>query len=302
MDKEGGTPERITYLIASHNQARYVGECLASLRTQTDSRWLAVVVDDASTDGSREVIAPFLGERVRLLVSVRNAGYIATLRRLIAEATTDIVAILDADDTVTTDATETLLRAYEADAQTAFVHSRFAVYDDALATRRAIHGRAVPPNTSVLRDGEVGHIRSFRRSAYARTAGLDDAMLFAEDRDLVYKLEEVARPVFVDAVLYNYREVAGSQSRDPAKREIGARNTWMARRAALARRGIAGRQRVCYEAFFAADYVAYSERPPAPVRVLARWVAQAARLLCRAHDPRLRRARSGIKNPGFSRE
>lgn len=277
-----GAGERITYLIANHNLSAYVGECLASLRQQTNPNWLAVIVDDASTDDSVAAIGRFLEPRVRLLVNARNLGYVGTLRRLIAEATTDIVAILDADDTVTPDATQRLLDAYDANMNAGFVYSRFATYDSTLSTRARVDGAAIPTGGTALHDGVVGAIRSFRRSVYARTAGLDESMRFAEDRDLVYKLEEVTRPVFIDAVLYHYRDLPTSQSRDPAKRESGAINTRRARRAAIHRRGIGGLRRFVYEAYFWADYTAYSRKTPGPLRAIANGIARVAAAFCRA--------------------
>jgi glycosyltransferase involved in cell wall biosynthesis len=276
-----GAGERITYLIASHNVGPYIGDCLQSLRQQSEPNWLALIVDDASTDRSLDAVRPFLDDRIRLLVNEQRVGYIATLKRLIAEADTDIVAILDADDALSPDATARLLAAYTADPRTEFVYSRFATYDDMLTTRSGVHGSAIPKGSTAVLEGVVGAIRSFRRSAYHRTAGLDDSMLFAEDRDLVYKLEEVTQPVFIDAVLYHYRETPNSQSRDARKREIGATNTWRARRAALRRRNIHGIQKMAYEIAFWADYVAYSHRPPAAARRLARWITRFAKLITR---------------------
>jgi glycosyltransferase involved in cell wall biosynthesis len=273
--------ERITYLIASYNLAPYVGECLSSLRAQTNPRWLALVIDDASTDGSRDVIATFLDDRVRLLVNVRNIGYIATLKRLIAEASTDIVAIVDADDALSPDVTERLLAAYATNPSAGLVYSRFATYDSTLRVRQRIDGTPIPAGGTALHDGVVGAIRSFRKSVYARTAGLDESMQYAEDRDLVYKLEEVTRPVFIDAALYHYRDLPTSQSRDPAKREIGAVNTRRARRAAVRRRGIAGIRRLAYELYFWADYTAYSRSSSRVVRSVANATARGAAVVCR---------------------
>lgn len=285
VSEASGAGERITYLIANHNLGAYVGECLASLQQQTNPNWLAVVVDDASTDDSLTTIARFRDPRVRLVVNERNLGYVGTLRRLIAQASTDIVAILDADDTVSPDATQRLLDVYEANANASFVYSRFATYDSTLKARERVDGAAIPEGGTALHDGVVGAIRSFRRSVYARTAGLDESMRFAEDRDLVYKLEEVTRPVFVDAVLYHYRDLPTSQSRDPAKREVGAINTRRARQAAIGRRGIGGVRRLVYEAYFWADYAAYSRRTPGKPRVLANAVARLAAALCRMLSP-----------------
>jgi len=285
----------VTYLIACHNLARYVGDCLTSLLRQSDSRWRAIVVDDASTDDSRAVITRMLDPRMRFVCHERNLGYIATLRRMIAEADTDIVAILDADDALSADATSRLLDAYAANGSTAFAYSRFALYDEQLEQVLAVHGSAVPPGGTALWHATVGHIVSFRRSTYCLTGGLDDSMLYAEDRDLVFKLEEVAAPVFIDAVLYHYRQVPGSQSRDPVKREIGARNSRRARSAALRRRGVRGVARLAWEIFFGANYLVYSWRTPGFIRALA---GGAARFL----NPYVQPGRLGAVPPSIATE
>jgi len=268
--------ERVTYLVANWNHAAFLPDCLRSLRQQTSPLWLALVHDDASTDASLAVIRSLDDPRITLHTSDQRLGYIAALERLIGEAATDIVAILDADDALTPAATERLLLAYAADPEVSFVYSRFALYDVTLTRCLAVYGTPVPPGGAALCKGEVGAVRSFRRSAYRRTAGLDPTMLYAEDRDLVYKLEEVTRPVFVDAVLYHYREVADSQSRAPDKRAIGRRNTWRARRAALRRRRVRGVHRLICEVLVCADYVAGSERLPGLVRRFAAWTGRAA--------------------------
>lgn len=283
MPDAGALGERITYLIANHNRGPFVAACLESIRRQTNDGWLAIVVDDASTDESLSAIGPFLDERIRLVVNPRNVGYIGTLKRLIAEASTDIVAILDADDAIAPETTEQLLGAYSAHASSGFVYSRYAVCDATLSHRGAVHGSAIPDAGTAIAEGVVGAIRSFRRSAYARTAGLDDTMLYAEDRDLVYKLEEVTRPVFIDAVLYYYRDLPDSQSHDAGKRAVGARNTWRARRAALRRRKVSGMTRAALELHAVADYVAFRWQRPAMVSVIARQVAAAARVLGRRY-------------------
>lgn len=261
--------EEITYLVASFDRGEYVADCLASLRGQTDPGWRAVIVDDASTDDSLERIAPYLDTRIRLLRHDRNLGYVAALQRLIDEAETDIVAILDPDDALEPEATALLRRAYATDPGAAFVYSRFTEYDQSFARPLGTYGGPVPPGGTAIRDGPVGAIRSFRRSAYRRTAGLDASMRYAEDRDLVYKLEEVTRPRFVDVPLYRYRRLPDSHTGNPRSREEGARNVRRARRAALRRRDIGGVPRAAAEIMILADYVAYSERSGGLARRLA---------------------------------
>lgn len=279
----GGSPdvEEITYLVANFNCERYVGECLASLHRQADPSWRAVVLDDGSTDASLERIRSYLEPRIRLVRHFRNMGYIATLQRLIEEADTDIVAILDADDALEPDATERLRAAYASDPNAAFVYSRFTEFDRSFAHPLGIHGSPIPSGGTAIRDGPVGAIRSFRRSVYRRTEGLDPSMLYAEDRDLVYKLEEVTRPRFVDAPIYRYRRLPDSHTGDPRRREEGARNVLRARRTALQRRATGGLSRLAAQAMIFSDYLAYSSRFPSPMRAVAARLAGAAAIVWR---------------------
>lgn len=270
----------VTYLVANHNQAPYVADCLRSLVEQRNPRWRAIIADDASTDDSLSILRTVQDPRIRVLTHARNLGYIATLRQLVDSADTDIVAILDADDAVTPDATEHLLEAFAAHPGASLVYSRYAVFDASMRVQQSVHGAPVPPGGSAIHDGVVGAIRAFRRTAYRLTSGLDDTMMYAEDRDLVYKLEELSVPAFVDAVLYHYRRVPSSQSQAREKREIGARNVRRARRAALDRRGLDGLRRLPFEIYCWADYLAYSDRRPRLIRAAANVLARAARVLC----------------------
>lgn len=247
--------ETVTYLISLYNNGPYLRDCLASLMRQTDPHWLALIVDDKSTDDSLAILQPFLNEKIRLLCNPRNLGTIGSLRRLLVEATTDIVAILDSDDALFPEATACLRRAYAENPGAAFVHSKVALFDESLSTRSLILGSAVPPGKTSLEAEMIRPLRSFRRSAYYRTSGLDDAMLYAEDVDWTYKLEEVAQPIFIDQVLYKYRTVASSQSHAQEKKAIGLRNQWCAKRNALARREIRGFERLLYHVFFCFDYL-----------------------------------------------
>lgn len=253
--------EQITYLIANYNNGKFIKECLDSLNKQTDPNWLALVCDDRSTDNSLAIIQPLLNEKIRLIQNEANRGYIGALKRLIASATTDIVGILDADDMLMPQATAAILRAYAQHPESGFIYSNFVILSsDRKAIPRMGFSRAIPAGQTALTHGWVSHLKTFRIRAYQQTPGLDEAILYAEDRDLAYKLEEVTRPVFVNQVLYKYRLVPCSQGTAPEKTRIGYRNVLTAKRNAVRRRRFKGLYRICHELDFLCVYVYWTSR------------------------------------------
>lgn len=86
----------ISIVIANYNYARYLGAAVDSALDQTHSELEVVVVDDGSTDDSREVLASY-GDRVRVLLQ-DNAGQRAAINAGVAASRGEIVCLLDSDD------------------------------------------------------------------------------------------------------------------------------------------------------------------------------------------------------------
>lgn len=89
-------------VITNHDNAAYVGTAIESAARQTMRRLQIVVVDDASTDGSDEVIRKCLCEladdRIRYVRLQVNVGQAGAIRRGMDELTTPFVSFLDSDD------------------------------------------------------------------------------------------------------------------------------------------------------------------------------------------------------------
>ena len=88
----------VSVLIKAHEHAPYVRQCIDSVLDQSFADVEIVVTDDASTDGTAEILRGYDDPRIRLAVQPRNLGISATMNATVARARGRYLAILNSDD------------------------------------------------------------------------------------------------------------------------------------------------------------------------------------------------------------
>ena len=86
----------VSVIIPTYNRAEQVGQAVQSVLNQTWRHCEAIVVDDGSSDGTRDALEVF-GERIRY-VKTENHGVAAARNRGIRESRGSWIAFLDSDD------------------------------------------------------------------------------------------------------------------------------------------------------------------------------------------------------------
>jgi glycosyltransferase involved in cell wall biosynthesis len=92
---------KLSFIVLSYNYADLIGQTIHSILGQTVQDFEIVVVDDASTDASCDVIRSFADPRIRLLVNERNLGGAGSYNRAVQAARGEYLVNLDADDWIT---------------------------------------------------------------------------------------------------------------------------------------------------------------------------------------------------------
>lgn len=100
---------RVSVVIPCYNRARFIGDVVESVLGQTSPPDEIIVVDDASTDHSSEIVANL---PVRLVRHTHNRGLSASRNSGIKAATGDIVVFIDADAFADQCLLEALLASY----------------------------------------------------------------------------------------------------------------------------------------------------------------------------------------------
>lgn len=102
----------ISVIVPCFNQARYLPDCLDSVFAQTYPHWECIVVNDGSTDDTRQVAAAYAVKDARFrYVEQENRGLSGARNRGLREMRGQYVQFLDSDDAISPEKFELHLEA-----------------------------------------------------------------------------------------------------------------------------------------------------------------------------------------------
>lgn len=177
----------VSVVIPVKNGARYIAEAIRSALDQGDFVTELVVVDDASTDGTVDVVLSIGDPRIRVVPN-RTTGLPAGRNTGTAHTHGEWLYYLDADDRVRPDALPALLAASARAPDADIVYGdyeRIDVHGRRIGRRGAIRFRRKPTGfiLPALLKGNfmVAGAQIVRRAAYERAGGFDESLRCLED-------------------------------------------------------------------------------------------------------------------------
>lgn len=208
---------KVQIIIPVYNAGPYLKRCLDSVRTQTFAGWQAILVDDASTDGSWAAVceAASADSRFVCIRQAKNQGAAAARNRALQRLCSEYTAFLDADDYWEPDMLAVLLEkaeTYHCDV----VQCRF-LYDFA-GGKQALSRGAFPADKELFGESlravylkmitgiSMNHVcMKLIRTQCMEGLVFDQALKTAEDLQFCIALfQRVERYYFVDMALYHY--------------------------------------------------------------------------------------------------
>lgn len=89
---------KVSVIMPAYNRAALIGRAIESVLTQPMDDLELIVVDDGSTDGTRQALSDYQDERLHVLFFEQNRGIGAARHAGVSLAVGEWVAFLDADD------------------------------------------------------------------------------------------------------------------------------------------------------------------------------------------------------------
>ena len=195
----------LSVVMPVHNALPFLNESIQSILSQTLRDFEFVILDDASTDGSVELLREWAtrDQRIQLHESKQQLGVSGSSNTVVAKARAPIVARMDADDVAHPDRLRRQWRVIQDCPEVAVVGT--------LCNGIDASGREVRPRDrwrlmrrSVYVPFPHGSAM-FRREVFDQVGGYDERSVGGEDQDLFARMAARARVVTLPEVLYNYR-------------------------------------------------------------------------------------------------
>lgn len=217
---QSGYRSGVTVVMATYNRARFLPEALQSLLAQTVPPTRIVVIDDGSTDGTVDALAPFV-DRIEYLRQ-ENGGKARALNRVLPTVDTEFVWFFDDDDAAYPDALAKLLETLQADPACGFAFGAFDVGQSEAGSLLAAAKRPAPylhaDKTATWQRLELFRACTLMMSgALIRTAavqavgGLNEALIRGQDYDLMLRLAARFPFRYCGSNVYVWREHDGAR-------------------------------------------------------------------------------------------
>lgn len=217
----------VSIVVPTFNHAALVADCLRSVADQSYEALELIVVDDASRDGTPDVIERLVGDTafarrfpggVRFERSRVNRGAHQTLNHAVRQARGDFIGIVNSDDRFARDRVKLLVEALRTQRRAlAFsavrmidTAGRDITHEDWFSNQVSHTQRSIAAFPSVgfaaLRHNvaiSTGNL-FFRRELFERVGGFRP-LAYCHDWDFLLRSLLLSEPVFVPVPLYEYR-------------------------------------------------------------------------------------------------
>ncbi|MGI4800571.1 MAG: glycosyltransferase family 2 protein [Janthinobacterium lividum] len=251
---------RISVVMPAYNAAATIESALASIQAQSVRDIVIIVVNDGSTDATREIVERLAAAdpRIRVL-NQANGGIVDALNAGLALCTTELVARHDADDLALPDRFEKQVTYLQAHPDCVAVSGAVRHIDN---DGRLLKAKATLPSPDLSDPGHFPQIEPYLIHPFlmVRCAAIEEVggyryVFHAEDTDLYWRLQDMGRLFNMPDILGDYRIHAGSISGvSVVNGRVSAMNSQRAGISALRRRR--GRPDIAFPKSFLGEYEA----------------------------------------------
>ncbi len=210
----------VSVIMPAYNAAEYIEEAIESVLIQNYRNFELIVVDDGSTDGTKDIVFSFKDERIKYFYH-ENSGLAATHNAGIKKSKGSFLIKLDHDDMMTADFIAKHLAEFEKHPDVDLVYCDDYLIEENSNPIRVIERPEYTDRRLLIRDlfhcgfPVVPFRTCIRRSVFDKIGFFDEDLLIGEDYDMMRRFVKAGLKIHhLKGALYLRRMTRDSLSRN----------------------------------------------------------------------------------------
>src|SRR5262245_30073027 len=218
---------KVSVVIPTYNCAEHIGETLQSVLDQDYPNLEIIVVDDGSTDNTRDVVAGFRSDRITYVYQSNSGGPSKPRNVGIAHAQSQYIALFDSDDIMLPGKIQAAVEFFEMNSQLGLVFTNFVKCDEQgtpypnpfldgyhhfwMCQKRQVDDRRYVISAGVayetlLKQNYIGTSSVvIRKSVFSEVGEFDETLSGPEDLDMWLRITSLYDIGFINLLGHRYR-------------------------------------------------------------------------------------------------
>jgi len=211
---------KASVILPCYNGPRWIADAVESVLAQTYEDFELVMIDDGSTDNSKEIVASYLcDERVRYIYQ-ENRGFSAAVNRGIRESRGSLIGFIGQDDLWMPNKLELQVEYLRDHNSVDLVHSNYCTIDSEarLVRVRDIRMPEATSNKELVKELFLTNFIGFetvlvKKRCFDEVGLFDEQMVGSSDRDMWLRIAGKFNIGYIDIPLVKKREHKGQVSK-----------------------------------------------------------------------------------------
>lgn len=204
----------VTVYVLNHNYAIYLKDCIESVLSQSYDNCEIIVIDDGSTDNSKEVLSEYESHDRLHIMYQENIGLIKSIYKAFSIANGEYVVRVDADDWIAPKFIEKLVGRIDGDEDIAMIFPDYYEVDESGHLLHRVKRHDFSTDVTLLDQPAHGACTLIRKSAYFDVGGHNQKLQCQDGVDIWLALTEKYKVANLKEPLFYYRKHSRSLTKN----------------------------------------------------------------------------------------
>ncbi|PIQ89611.1 MAG: hypothetical protein COV72_02000 [Candidatus Omnitrophica bacterium CG11_big_fil_rev_8_21_14_0_20_42_13] len=216
MTKRAISP-KVTVYITAHNYGKYIKQAVNSVLRQKFSDWELIIINDGSTDNTKNILKPFIGNEKIKIIHQEKRGLAVSNNIALRLSSGKYIMRLDADDYLDENALLVLSNILDTHQNVGLVYADYYRIDQKGRVIDIERRKKIGKEVFLLDLPAHGACTMIRKSCLLEVGGYNEDFSCQDGYDLWIKFVNKYRSYNVNIPLFYYRQHEASLSRNKSR-------------------------------------------------------------------------------------